>query len=198
MAVSLSALRFPAVLDGLDGTDVEAAETFRAAMLPDGMAIGPPDVPGRADAFAKPAGRASFRIAAKGLVNARLPRLPFFMQAAAGLPQKLPRVVRTPALHGRRDGLELPLRQPCPDADAPVGGGIPQRQIVRDQPQIPRRIQSPRFPAKDFFRVREGRSKIRDAAGGDGKNIGIKLVYSLAEKVDYQNLLGLNVLTITI
>lgn len=35
-------------------------------------------------------------------------------------------------------------------------------------------------------------------SGNDGKNIGIKLVYSLAEKVDYQNLLGLNVLTITI
>ena len=27
-------------------------------------------------------------------------------------------------------------------------------------------------------------------------NIGIRLVYGLADKVDYQNLLGLNVLTI--
>lgn len=35
-------------------------------------------------------------------------------------------------------------------------------------------------------------------SGKTGKNIGIKLVYSIAEKVDYQNLLGLNVLTITI
>ena len=32
----------------------------------------------------------------------------------------------------------------------------------------------------------------------EGKNIGIKLVYNLAEKVDYQNLLGMNVLTIKI
>ena len=32
----------------------------------------------------------------------------------------------------------------------------------------------------------------------DGQNIGIKLVYGMAEKVYYQNLLGLNVLTIQI
>ena len=31
-----------------------------------------------------------------------------------------------------------------------------------------------------------------------GKNIGIKLVYKIAETVDYQNLLGMNVLTITV
>ena len=31
-----------------------------------------------------------------------------------------------------------------------------------------------------------------------GKNIGIKLVYNIAETVDYQNLLGMNVLTITV
>ena len=32
----------------------------------------------------------------------------------------------------------------------------------------------------------------------DFKNIGIKLVYGIAKKVDYQNLLGMNVLTIRI
>ena len=32
----------------------------------------------------------------------------------------------------------------------------------------------------------------------NGENIGIKLVYSIAEQVDYQNLLGMNVLTIRI
>jgi anti-sigma regulatory factor (Ser/Thr protein kinase) len=32
----------------------------------------------------------------------------------------------------------------------------------------------------------------------DGKNIGIKLVYKIAREVEYQNLLGLNVLTIQI
>lgn len=31
-----------------------------------------------------------------------------------------------------------------------------------------------------------------------GKNIGIKLVYRIADTVDYQNLLGLNVLTISV
>ena len=39
------------------------------------------------------------------------------------------------------------------------------------------------------------RSKVMEATG-DGGNIGIKLVYKIARQVDYQNLLGMNVLTI--
>lgn len=41
------------------------------------------------------------------------------------------------------------------------------------------------------------RAKVMDN-DKDGKNIGIKLVYKIAEKVEYQNLLGMNVLTIRI
>ena len=41
------------------------------------------------------------------------------------------------------------------------------------------------------------RAKVMDT-DEDGKNIGIKLVYKIAEKVEYQNLLGMNVLTIKI
>ena len=41
------------------------------------------------------------------------------------------------------------------------------------------------------------RAKVMDT-DKDGKNIGIKLVYKIAEKVEYQNLLGMNVLTIRI
>jgi len=41
------------------------------------------------------------------------------------------------------------------------------------------------------------RAKVMDT-DSEGKNIGIKLVYKIAEKVDYQNLLGMNVLTIRI
>lgn len=41
------------------------------------------------------------------------------------------------------------------------------------------------------------RAKIMDA-DEEGKNIGIKLVYKIAKTVDYQNLLGMNVLTIRI
>ena len=39
------------------------------------------------------------------------------------------------------------------------------------------------------------RAKVMDTDKA-GKNIGIKLVYKIAEKVEYQNLLGMNVLTI--
>ena len=41
------------------------------------------------------------------------------------------------------------------------------------------------------------RAKVMDT-DEEGRNIGIKLVYKIAEKVDYQNLLGMNVLTIRI
>lgn len=34
--------------------------------------------------------------------------------------------------------------------------------------------------------------------GEGGKNVGIRLVYSIASDVTYQNLLGMNVLTIRI
>ena len=34
--------------------------------------------------------------------------------------------------------------------------------------------------------------------GEDGRNVGIQLVYSVARKVTYQNLLGMNVLTMRI
>ena len=40
--------------------------------------------------------------------------------------------------------------------------------------------------------------KITEYDPQTGKNIGIQLVYKIAEKVEYQNLLGMNVLTIRI
>ena len=41
------------------------------------------------------------------------------------------------------------------------------------------------------------RTKIMEQ-GDEGKNVGIRLVYSIAKDVSYQNLLGMNVLTIRI
>ena len=41
------------------------------------------------------------------------------------------------------------------------------------------------------------RAKVMEA-DDEGKNIGIRLVYKIAQKVEYQNLLGMNVLTISI
>lgn len=41
------------------------------------------------------------------------------------------------------------------------------------------------------------RAKVMEL-GEEGKNIGIRLVYNIASEVNYQNLLGLNVLTIRI
>ena len=41
------------------------------------------------------------------------------------------------------------------------------------------------------------RSKVNEA-GTEGKNIGIRMVYKIAKEVNYQKLLGLNVLTMRI
>lgn len=40
--------------------------------------------------------------------------------------------------------------------------------------------------------------RMMEAGDEAGKNIGIRLVYSLASDIKYQNLLGMNVLTIRI
>ena len=133
MTVTLASFRFLTVIDGFDGADVEAAEAFRATMLPNGITVGTQDVPRRADALAQPAGGAFARIAAEVFVNPLLTLFPFLMETPAGLSQKLPCAVYPSILYGLRDGFELPLRQPCPDADTPVGGSVPQRQIIRDQ-----------------------------------------------------------------
>ena len=50
-----------------------------------------------------------------------------------------------------------------------------------------------RYP--DRFRAVHSEKNLHQ---GGAKNIGIRMVYAIARKIDYQNILGLNVLTIHI
>ena len=89
MPVPLASLRLAAVVDGLDGADMKATEAFRAAVLPNGMAVRAQDVPRGANALAQATGGASSRVATEVLVNPLPPLFPFLMNTAAGILQKL-------------------------------------------------------------------------------------------------------------
>ena len=171
--VTLASFRFLAVVDGFDGADMKTAKAFRATMLPNGMAVRTQDVPCWADALAQPAGCAFARIAAEVLVNPLPALFPFLMETAAGSLQKLPCVVGFTFLYGILDVPKFSLRQPCPDSDAPIGGNIPHGNVIRDQPKIPRRVQSLSFSGQDFLCVNKGRANIRYTAGGNSEYVWI-------------------------
>lgn len=86
-----------------------------------------------------------------------------------------------------------------------MAGNVVQHGFVQDKKQHSADIRVVHKNDRIILRIRDNCSAFDPSAyhkvmqsDEDGKNVGIRLIYSIAEEVDYQNLLGMNVLTIRI
>ena len=100
VSIPFAFLRFVAIVDGLRGADVEAAEAVHATMLPNGMTVRARDVLARANLLAQAAGDTGACVAEKLFVKLLLRRFPVFMDSTAGRSENLPCGVRIAMIYG--------------------------------------------------------------------------------------------------
>ena len=181
--ITLAPAGYFAEINGLLRADVQTSEALNTAVLPLRPTVGTSYVPRGTNSFAQATLDTFRRVTKKFFVKSFASAFPIVMNSAATLLEQFQRRMLLFVRNHFGKLRQFFFRQPITNFDAPIGRRVSERQIIRDQSQIPIPRRPQIFFGKQFVQSRERTTHIRHAARRHGKNISGVRQFQFANKI---------------